>query len=148
MQLREEFDQLLELAHGARAVVEIGCYHGGTLFLLSDVASDNAILITVDVEMSRARMPLYRSFARRGQRVHPISGDSHNPATVANAERLLGGRPVDVLLIDGDHTYGALRASSTFTILSACAGSGTTSRLPSGLTRTGCGAGSSRAPTG
>lgn len=109
MQLREEFDQLLALAAGARAVVEIGCYHGGTLFLLADVAADDAILVTVDISMSRARMPLYRSFAQRDQKVRPVAADSHDPATVTKAERLFEGRPVDILLIDGDHTYEGVR---------------------------------------
>jgi len=109
MQLREEFDQLLALAAGARAVVEIGCYHGGTPFLLCDVATDDAILITVDIEMSRAEMPLFRSFAQHEQRVYPIAGDAHDPASVAEAERLLEGRPVDLLLVDGDYTHDGVR---------------------------------------
>lgn len=38
-----------------------------------------------------------------------ILGDSHDPATVARVREALGGRPIDLLFIDADHSYDAVK---------------------------------------
>ncbi|MGI8511567.1 MAG: class I SAM-dependent methyltransferase [Solirubrobacteraceae bacterium] len=40
-----------------------------------------------------------------GQTVHAIDGDSAHPLTVNRLRRKLGGRRLDLLLIDGDHEF-------------------------------------------
>lgn len=55
------------------------------------------------------RAPLYRSFAKPGQRVHLLRRDSHDPSTLEALKDVLGGRKVDFLLIDGDHTYEGVK---------------------------------------
>ena len=55
------------------------------------------------------RAPLYRSFAGPGQRVHLLRRDSHDPSTLEELKGVLGGRRVDFLLIDGDHTYEGVK---------------------------------------
>ena len=54
---------------------------------------------------TRKRRKLYRAFARRGQRIELLRRDSHDLETVRLVHRLLAGRGVDLLFIDGDHTY-------------------------------------------
>jgi predicted O-methyltransferase YrrM len=49
-------------------------------------------------------------FARENQRVVSIAGDSHSEETAARLEQLLAGEPLDVLFIDGDHSYDGVRA--------------------------------------
>jgi cephalosporin hydroxylase len=100
-----------------RAVVEIGTAAGGTLFMLACIASRDARIVSVDLPggafgggYSWWRKPLYRSFARDRQRVVLLRGDSHAPATVARVRTGLDGRPIDLLFIDGDHTFAGVRA--------------------------------------
>lgn len=55
------------------------------------------------------RIPLYRSFARPGQRIHLLRRDSHDPSTLKALLDVLGGRKVDFLFIDGDHSYDGVK---------------------------------------
>jgi predicted O-methyltransferase YrrM len=119
MQVRAEFARLLEMlaARPPRALLEIGTADGGTLFLYSRVAADDALLVSVDLPGGRFgggypawRERLYRSFGRARQRVELLRADSHDPATRARVERLLGGRALDFLFIDGDHSGAGVRA--------------------------------------
>jgi cephalosporin hydroxylase len=117
-QIREEiFDLLSRIAETApRTILEIGTFHGGTLFLFTRVAAADATLVSVDMDAgefgggySRAWSPLLRSFARGTQRIELVRGDSHSPSTMERVESLLGS-PVDFLFIDGDHTYEGVRS--------------------------------------
>jgi len=118
MQIAEEIRELLELVSEAppRAVLEIGTARGGTLCLLTRVAAPDALVISVDLPEGPFgggypawKSPLYRSFAGPGQRVELIRGDSAAPQTRDRVERLLADRSLDLLLIDGDHSYRGVR---------------------------------------
>ncbi len=118
LQHRVEVEPLLELlaADAPRALLEIGTAGGGSLFLWSRVAADDAVVVSVDLPWGRwgsgyplTRAPLYRAFARARQRVVLIRGDSHAVAARERVERALAGRPLDFLFIDGDHTYEGAR---------------------------------------
>jgi cephalosporin hydroxylase len=95
-----------------RTVLEIGTNYGGTLLLFCRAAAPDATLISLDLPGGRfgggyplSRVPYYRAFASRGQRLRLLRCDSHDPGTVAAVQRLLRGRPLDFLFIDGDHSY-------------------------------------------
>jgi predicted O-methyltransferase YrrM len=97
-------------------VVEIGTASGGTLFMLTRVASTDATIVSIDLPGGAFgggypawRAPLYRSFAKPGQRVHLFRRDSHEASTLEALRETLGGGMVDFLLIDGDHTYEGVR---------------------------------------
>lgn len=97
-------------------VVEIGTASGGTLFMLTRAAADDATLASIDLPGGAFgggyplwRAPLYRSFAKSGQRVHLLRRDSHDPSTLEALKGVLGGRSVDFLFIDGDHTYEGVK---------------------------------------
>ena len=109
-----EIAQLLKLLarQPPKTLLEIGTAKGGTLFLFSRVAASDALLISLDLPLQRSglgspawRDKLCRSFARDQQKIELVRADSHQPATAAGIRQLLGGRPVDFLLIDGDHSY-------------------------------------------
>jgi predicted O-methyltransferase YrrM len=119
MQVRSEIEALLGLLETCppRAVLEIGTANGGTLWLLTRVASPDAVLVSVDlprvapdVGYADWRERVYASFGKSGQRVSLIRGDSHRHDTFERVRAALDGRTVDFLLIDGDHSYEGVRA--------------------------------------
>jgi cephalosporin hydroxylase len=127
MQSRHEIHALLELVGAERpqVVLEIGTARGGTLFLWARVSAPDALLVSVDLPDGEFgggypewRAPLYRAFARDEQRVELLRADSHAEATRDRVRTLLGGRAVDFLFIDGDHTYdGVARDFDLYTPL-------------------------------
>jgi predicted O-methyltransferase YrrM len=94
-----------------RRVLEIGTAAGGTLLLLTRVAADDAVLVSIDQPEGHfgggynpVRSFLYRSFSRRRQRIVLIRADSHQASTRRRLAAALGGEPLDFLFIDGDHS--------------------------------------------
>jgi cephalosporin hydroxylase len=113
-----EIEQLYErvLALKPRRVLEIGTARGGTLYLWTQAAADDAVIVSVDLPggdfggaYPRCRMPFYREFARPGQTMHLLRADSHQPQTREQVQSLLHSAPLDFLFIDGDHTYEGVR---------------------------------------
>lgn len=116
MQVRSEIRGFLHLIAADRpaTVLEIGTGRGGTLFLLARAAREDALLVSVDAPDATgfgsrpeyaARARLYRSVGRRTQRVVFLAADSHHADTLARVRHILAGRSVDVLFVDGDHTF-------------------------------------------
>ncbi len=110
-----------ELYHTVRirqpkAVLEIGTCHGGTLYLWCQAADPAATLISIDLPEGEfgggyppCRAPFYQSFATGSQRVHLLRADSHSASTAEQVRKLLDGRTIDFLFIDGDHTYAGVK---------------------------------------
>jgi predicted O-methyltransferase YrrM len=116
MQIRSEIRSFLDFvaSEPPETVLEIGTGRGGTLFLLAQAARENALLVSLDAPDDArfgarpeyaARARLYRSLGRRTQRVVFLAADSHVPETLAHVRQILAGRLIDVLFIDGDHTF-------------------------------------------
>jgi cephalosporin hydroxylase len=93
----------------AGAICEIGAASGGTLCALCHAATDSAIVISVDVDFTEARLKALPRLGRPGQTVACVAGDSHQPAVYSHVSSLLGGRLLDLLFIDGDHSYSGVK---------------------------------------
>lgn len=97
-------------------ILEIGTSLGGTLFLFSRIATEDAIIISVDLPFgefgggySTARIPLYNSFKSKNQKIILIRGNSHNEITLEKVRNILNKKKIDLLFIDGDHTYKGVK---------------------------------------
>ena len=114
IQMRSEIRALCEIvrAYRPKTVLEIGTERGGTFFLFSRVALPDASLISVDIprtDLKPWRRTLFARLARKGQNISAINGDSHATSTVESVRRVLGGRSLDFLFIDGDHRYESVK---------------------------------------
>jgi predicted O-methyltransferase YrrM len=117
-QVRAEIRTFIEnvAAHPPRAVLEIGAGEGGTLMLLTLAAVSDATVISVDLPggpfggaYPRWKGAYFRRFALPSQRLHLLRANSRLFSTLQSVRGLLAGRPLDVLFVDGDHTYGGVK---------------------------------------
>ncbi len=118
LQVKSEIRGALEEIEKLRpkVVLEIGTAGGGTFFMLSRAAHPEAHLISVDLPSGRWgggyqawKVPVFRKLILQGQRADFVRADSHAPGTLARVQGLLDGRKVDVLFIDGDHSYAGCK---------------------------------------
>lgn len=114
-----EISHLLDrlIAERAHTVCEIGSYLGGTLFMMTRVLPDDALLISVDwpgaacgLTYPESRRRFHEQFALANQRVHVVLGDSQASTTWSTVRATLGAGKLDFLLIDGDHSLAGVEA--------------------------------------
>lgn len=114
IQVQDEFAAALDVVAGLepRTVVEIGTAFGGTLFGWAQVAHAEAHLVSLDLPGGVGgggylphHEPHFRNFCAPGQRLNCILGDSTRPEVIDRVGATLGGRAVEMLFIDGDHSY-------------------------------------------
>lgn len=55
------------------------------------------------------RIPLYHLFAARGQKMVLFRGDSHETTIRDRLSKQLAGKSIDLLFIDGDHSYEGVK---------------------------------------
>jgi predicted O-methyltransferase YrrM len=98
-------------------VVEIGTYRGGTLRCWAHVCPKHTTMISIDLPggafgggYSADDAVRFKSFCKPGQTLHSLRADSHADGTRNDVIRLLDGRPIDFLFIDGDHSYEGVKA--------------------------------------
>jgi len=120
IRLAQVQDEILELLRildeiKPKVIIEIGTAGGGTLFLFSRVASEDATIISIDmpgkfgVGYPKWKIPLFKTFRLLSQKLHLIRADSHSQETLEKVKNILNSREVDFLFIDGDHTYEGVR---------------------------------------
>lgn len=119
LQIKNEVYCLLKVLseNQPQTLLEIGTANGGTLFLLSKIATDNANIISIDLPDGQFggeyfpnwKQPLYESFASENQKIHLIRANSHDEDTFAKVKTLVGEKKIDFLFIDGDHTYEGVK---------------------------------------
>jgi cephalosporin hydroxylase len=99
-----------------RVVVEIGTHRGGTFAVWGAVAHPAAHLVSIDLPdpsaglgTSESDLELLLGTLQPAQRMTAIRSDSHAARTLDELQALLGGRPIDFLWIDGDHSADGVR---------------------------------------
>lgn len=119
MQKPEELGALIELITGRKleTVVEIGTARGGTLFVWCRIAEPDAAIVSIDLPGAHFGTPegaedvsVLASFAEPSQSLHLLRADSASAETREALQRVLAGRPIDLLFIDGDHTFRGARS--------------------------------------
>jgi cephalosporin hydroxylase len=109
-QHRTEIVPFLELAKSRKpkVIVEIGTAQCGTNFLLGQALISVELIIALDLTVHNQRM--LKEFSSRDLQRVSIEASSYDTATVQRVERVLNGREVDILFIDGDHSYSGVKA--------------------------------------
>ena len=117
-QVGSELTALGEILAAGRpeCALEIGTAGGGTLFFLTRLAGPQATIVSVDLPggpfgrgYSGRRAWFYRRFARPSQPLELLQGDSHTHEMLNRVEAALGGKALDYLFIDGDHSYEGVK---------------------------------------
>jgi predicted O-methyltransferase YrrM len=100
-----------------KVFLEIGTHTGGAFFVLCQMCAPDATVISMDLPGAGevyGRTPPYREFLirnmkRPSQRYSRILGDSHSSEAFEKLKQVLSGRSIDLLFIDGDHSYEGVR---------------------------------------
>jgi predicted O-methyltransferase YrrM len=111
-QKASEIIQLLTLIQQmpAQYVCEIGTSKAGTLFLLLQASAPNATVVSMDLAIPlKFRLPMHVA-KQSHQHLHLFTGDSHSAKMVERLQKKLKGHTLDVLFIDGDHSYAGVKA--------------------------------------
>lgn len=108
-QIKGEILSFLEFAKDEqpKLVCEIGTADGGTNFLLSQALPSVSFMLGVDLYVKKKVQLRY--FSRASQRFYFINGSSYATRTVGKVERALGSRKIDLLFVDGDHSYEGVK---------------------------------------
>ena len=104
---------VLDSAQRPSVYLEIGSWQGGSLRAMASRCKAGACLVSVDRPYRPENLPILNESIKwlRGQgfETHQVTGDSTAEDTRTAVQKLLAGRAVELLLIDGGHEYETVR---------------------------------------
>ena len=101
--------------------IEIGCKLGGTFQILCESSKGKKISVDLPGGVHGGWMTynhpylgdIYKIrntyFINKYENVHMVTGDSHKTETLNDVKSILNNEKVDLLFIDGDHTYEGVK---------------------------------------
>lgn len=89
-----------------KVIVEIGCADGGTLWAWQQLPSKPRV---IGVSLSGGEFDAAVPVGFNDHGAEFLYGDSHDLSTLGKLRYALAGKPVDVLFIDGDHTFEGVK---------------------------------------
>jgi cephalosporin hydroxylase len=122
IQMKEEITAFVDFLRTRTLthILEIGSESGGTFYLWCKLARLGGLKISidkpdgdsgswtyVDQEKLKARTALFKTWAPR---VKVITGDSHEQKIWLDVGDILNGQQLDLLFIDGDHSYQGVKS--------------------------------------
>ena len=113
-----EFISLLRLlkTRKLKTVVEIGTAQGGTFYTWCKIATSDAFIISIDLPggpfgggYTLKDVKKFKKYRKQKQKVYFLRKDSHRQNTKDRLVKILDGRKIDFLFIDGDHRYRGVK---------------------------------------
>jgi predicted O-methyltransferase YrrM len=119
LQVPSELHRFAEIVFALRpkTLVEIGTSRGGTLCVLSRLADPHATIVSVDLPNGEFgggykwfHPYIFKNFTYGEQSLHLIRGNSHSKDIGTEVRDIVGRKcNLDLLFIDGDHSYEGVR---------------------------------------
>jgi predicted O-methyltransferase YrrM len=108
-QRKDEFCSFIDFLnrHKISVIVEIGTADSGTHLLLSELVYSQKTMVAIDLEI-RNRKSLSAINSNNDNRLY-IEGSSHSGETHSQLLSLLKNKKIDLLFIDGDHSYEGVK---------------------------------------
>lgn len=108
-QKRSEIERFLQFAisKNPKTALEIGMAQAGTSFLLKESISSLTLLMGIDIYLHNVF--ILEAFNKRGCHLQFFEGSSTEPAIKNGVIDALAGRKLDLLFIDGDHSYDGVK---------------------------------------
>ena len=112
-----ELEELVNYLHNhgrqfLKSVVEIGTFKGGTLWMFSQLAAEGATIVSIDLPggdfgggSTEIELGWIKDSLRKDQKSHFIRKSSQELSTKDELVDILGNQKIDLLFIDGDHSY-------------------------------------------